>query len=1096
MMSDSQREEYICEIRNEFNASQRVKDSLNNSIRALAQDLNNKDTHFILELIQNAEDNAYQVAEPSLSLKLLKTDLTNTNGTSGALIFQNNEVGFSAENVNAICSVGQTTKSKVQGYIGEKGIGFKSVFRVTSIPHILSNGYSFCLPEVDQETGLGFIVPKWIDIPPKGTDLNQTTIILPLDKEEFNYERIETMLREIEPETILFLSKLKRLKIFTDTGDNITIRKDDSEAPLIKILVEGTWQGEYLYKLDEFLFYSKSFDRPPDITHEKRIGIDQRNISIAFPLSENKESAGKIFAYLPVRSEPCIPFLINADFILTSSREEIQEKELWNKWLAVCVAELIGESLEGLKKYHHLTIDFLEKLLKGILALKEKNLLFPIAGAIRKVLKTEDLLPAYNDTFIRVNQAKLARGKDLVELFSPEQLGFLFGKQELFWINPSITESGNYADIHTFLVGKKYQWLNSYEIEPLYEGLLVGAETLIPKLSADFLGRQPLPWLINKFIQYIIKPQSSSELKKIPFIRLSTGVQIALPLNEKMPRTAWFAPADATGLDLSVFPIVHPEISDNENIRKFLEKEGIREIDAIAIVEKSILPKYQEPNLYFDESSYRTDLNQIRTAYNKATDKEKIQLTNILNNYQWIATIHASGKEPNKIKWEKPGSSSLFEKTTDNEIWFEGLDDVIAYFLHFSVTEALSGALTSLAKPTTVLTTNLSTNEYTISLSYEYYRNHKQGLKGFDPKATIVGIKSALANWSQERSNVLWKALMSEPLKIISGETQSATNRQKLDKAPKTIEYTEAGKLCCENAWLFDKYGDLHKSSDLLLNDLPELYETTSIAAKELAVKLGMKQPELEQALEFVTGGDPDFKILIAHYKSASEDERKKMLQTIPHEIPPQSPEKDSNERSFDYPFELDKSFNRSGETKLKGETSNEGNLVKYPERRIEKETIRQAEMISAEPDPGKRRWTTERTILEGPDEQVRKTLEEWYGGKCQICESTFPERDGRPFFIAKYMVERKLARQVDTYANAICLCAEHFAKWQHGAVVAYNISSQINSLKLASEGGDENLQLKVKLCGEECVIKFKKKHVIALQGLMNAYCQNDVSDL
>ena len=139
--------------------------------------------------------------------------------------------------------------------------------------------------------------------------------------------------------------------------------------------------------------------------------------------------------------------------------------------------------------------------------------------------------------------------------------------------------------------------------------------------------------------------------------------------------------------------------------------------------------------------------------------------------------------------------------------------------------------------------------------------------------------------------------------------------------------------------------------------------------------------------------------------------------------LPSQPPEKDSPERSFDYDLELDKSFNRSGETILKGETSNEGNLVKDPERRIEKETIRHAEMIFAEPDPEKRRRATERTILEGPDEQVRKNLEEWYGGKCQICHSSFPQRDGRPFFIANYMVERKLARQVDTSANVLFMC-------------------------------------------------------------------------
>ena len=45
---------------------------------------------------------------------------------------------------------------------------------------------------------------------------------------------------------------------------------------------------------------------------------------------------------------------------------------------------------------------------------------------------------------------------------------------------------------------------------------------------------------------------------------------------------------------------------------------------------------------------------------------------------------------------------------------------------------------------------------------------------------------------------VLWKALLSAPLKIISGETQLATNRQKLDKAPKKIEYTDVGELCRE----------------------------------------------------------------------------------------------------------------------------------------------------------------------------------------------------------------------------------------------------------------------------------------------------------
>ncbi|RKZ06926.1 hypothetical protein DRQ25_12790, partial [Candidatus Fermentibacteria bacterium] len=151
---------------------------------------------------------------------------------------------------------------------------------------------------------------------------------------------------------------------------------------------------------------------------------------------------------------------------------------------------------------------------------------------------------------------------------------------------------------------------------------------------------------------------------------------------------------------------------------------------------------------------------------------------------------------------------------------------------------------------------------------------------------------------------------------------------------------------------------------------------------------------------------------------------------------------------------------------------------------------------IENEPEPQKRRKKTERTILEGPDEQVRMTLGEWYRGKCQICGDSFPERDGQPFFIANYMVPRKFARQVDTYANALCMCAEHFAKWQHGAVEADDIVDQIRSMKTKAEGGAENLQVRIKLCGDECVIKFNEKHLIALQELLNADYTDDLLDL
>lgn len=59
---------------------------------------------------------------PSLELVITSQDITDTGAPATLLIF-NNEKGFSAKNIESICSVGRSTKkgNRKQGYIGEKG---------------------------------------------------------------------------------------------------------------------------------------------------------------------------------------------------------------------------------------------------------------------------------------------------------------------------------------------------------------------------------------------------------------------------------------------------------------------------------------------------------------------------------------------------------------------------------------------------------------------------------------------------------------------------------------------------------------------------------------------------------------------------------------------------------------------------------------------------------------------------------------------------------------------------------------------------------------------------------------------------------------
>ncbi|WP_209629641.1 hypothetical protein [Methanofollis sp. W23] len=388
-MRVSDQQNYITQIRNDFEASQRVKDSLNSSIHALADDLYSKDTHFIFELIQNAEDNSYNVLEPSLSFQLVRSDPTGTPVSDGALIIQNNEVGFSSENVSAICKVGQSTKTdKTQGYIGEKGIGFKSVFRVTTDPHIFSNGYRFRLPEHDEKTELGYIVPLWVDEIPDSLNTSGTTIILPLNKSDFSYESIEKMLRDIDPVTVLFLSKLKKIVIETETGYRLSIRKDDSRAPCVQVIVEGNDQGDSFQRTQEFIVHTRLFHKPDNISSEKRNRIDERDVSIALPLDNEARSAGKVFAYLPVHEDTGLPFLLNADFLLSSSREAIHEGDPWNQWLRDCIPEVFVEAFERC-----LDIDEFRERAYGFIPLESHATFFePVVSSIQNALSDREIV--------------------------------------------------------------------------------------------------------------------------------------------------------------------------------------------------------------------------------------------------------------------------------------------------------------------------------------------------------------------------------------------------------------------------------------------------------------------------------------------------------------------------------------------------------------------------------------------------------------------------------------------------------------------------------------------------------------------------------
>jgi len=197
----------------------------------------------------------------------------------------------------------------------------------------------------------------------------------------------------------------------------------------------------------------------------------------------------------------------------------------------------------------------------------------------------------------------------------------------------------------------------------------------------------------------------------------------------------------------------------------------------------------------------------------------------------------------------------------------------------------------------------------------------------------------------------------------------------------------------------------------------------------------------------------------------------------------------DVSVKSLNYNEMLTRAFNRSGSNQFDEDYEERdyytNHIVKNIERRGQKLAARFRNNLNDEPSPESRRRKTERSILEPVDPKVRQQLFEWYHGKCQICNKTWPERSGSPFFIAGHLVEHKHASWLNNSANAISLCAEHFAQWRHASVEAPDIMEQIRTLRLQAEGGGGSLSIKVMLCGDNYLITYKEPHLFALKKLI-----------
>ncbi|KAL2319840.1 hypothetical protein Fmac_028809 [Flemingia macrophylla] len=342
-----------------------LREDLHQATKNLSTELYAKDVHFLMELIQNAEDNKYvEGASPSLEFIITSKDITATGAPATLLIF-NNEKGFSVENIESICSVGRSTKkgNRSSGYIGEKGIGFKSVFLLASRPYIFSNGYQIRFDEKPcPHCDIGYIVPEWVDEKPTLHDIKQiygagagslptTTIILPLKSDKV--KPVKQQLSNIHPEVLLFLSKIRHLSVREDNEDpklntvnSVSISSEiefctrkNMNAESYTLHLSAEENGDHGKECSYYMWKQKFPVRFENVV-ERREGVEEWVVTLAFPNQERLHrgrSLPGVYAFLPTEMVTNFPFIIQADFVLASSRETILLDNKWNQGILECV---------------------------------------------------------------------------------------------------------------------------------------------------------------------------------------------------------------------------------------------------------------------------------------------------------------------------------------------------------------------------------------------------------------------------------------------------------------------------------------------------------------------------------------------------------------------------------------------------------------------------------------------------------------------------------------------------------------------------------------------------------------------------------------